>query len=191
MSAYSGSPDKGTSAAVTSHSMRRLGSAMGRLLYLCARRGSSSKILLTSRVAPVDLEDQDGHLLPGVETLQLGPLEENAARQFFAHLRIEQSPELMTLARRFEFHPLLLSLLARRLAGGQPLREQLPEDLPLRISARKLIDASIGELKPEDRIVAEQVAAFEGPVHYSDLIYAGGEVLLRAIYRRIGQAWPR
>jgi uncharacterized membrane-anchored protein len=76
--------------------------------------------------------------------LPLGALEEIAARQYFSHFAIEQSPELMELARRYEFHPLLLSLLAQ-LATMPTARERLPREARL-LSVRNLVEASIGEL---------------------------------------------
>lgn len=144
---------------------------MASLLHLCTRRNSDSKILLISRLAPVDLEDSDGHPLAGVKVLRLGPLEETAAREYFSHFAIEQSQELMKLARQYEFHPLLLSLLAHKLGSEATAREHFAGEVPL-LSIKNLVEESIGELGRGDRIVAERVAVFDGPVHYSDLVYA-------------------
>jgi len=166
MDAYSQRP--GAIEAATSHSMRGVGSRMALLLRLCARTDSGSKILLTSRVAPVDLEDPDGDPLPGVSTLPLGSLAETAARAYFSQFAIEQSSELIDQARRYEFHPLIMSLLAHQMVSGAGPRE----GKKVVSSAREVVEASIGELAPGDRVVAEQIAAFDGPVPYSDLVYA-------------------
>jgi hypothetical protein len=166
MSAYSQRPSAIETA--TSYGMRGVGPRMAMLLRLCARTDSGSKILLTSRLAPVDLEDPNGGPLPGVKTLTLGSLEETAAREYFSQFAIEQSLELIEQARRYEFHPLAMSLLAHQIVSGVGPKE----GKRVVSSAREVVEASIGELAPGDRVVAERIATFDRPVHYSDLVYA-------------------
>jgi NB-ARC domain len=175
--AYSNLPS-GTGAAATSHEIRRSASVvMARFLRSCARISSPSKVLLTSRLAPADLENSDGGPTPGVQTLALGGFDENSARQYLSQVAGGfHSDELMKFAAAAQFHPLLLAVLARQVAADPKSLDQIRTALRwtdargVRSALMPILESTIHGLGPDARAAAQRIAAFDESVGYSTLV---------------------
>lgn len=177
MVAYALSSEIDAATLATSHRIRSAASLeVSDFFRRTAEVHSASKIILTSRLAPAELEDSNGQPIPGAEVLELGGFDEAGARLLLSHLSIVgRSDELINLAAEAQFHPLFISLIARQVARDPAALDHIRAALRSTGSpkpqtfATTILGSAIDRLGHEARRVASYVAAFRDPVEYSTL----------------------
>lgn len=143
----------------------------------------SSKVLMSSRLIPTDLQDRSGQLLQGVRHLPLYGLTAEDAIALMEHIGVYGSHELMrAVLSQFGDHALLVQVLAGRIRAYRPA----PGDFDLwyqdegqhtQLDARDLtarrasiLDAALADLDPAIFRFLCQMAAFRYPVDYAALV---------------------
>lgn len=141
-----------------------------------------SKILLTSRLIPAELETVTERPVPGSFHFQLGGLTVDDALQLWREIGISGSDEeIADLARSIDCHPLLLQALAREIARDRRSpgdfgrwRESNPGfnpfALPLAQRRSHILHYSMSGLSREQEQVLRTIAHFRMPVGYQVLL---------------------
>jgi hypothetical protein len=163
MVGYSPSPPADSHLIPTSNAVRRAASATVQyFLRRLTTLRSGSKILMTSRLAPADLEDMSGRPLRGSRTLDLSGLDAASARELLAELAPgEPLDRMMDAAAAVGYHPLSLVLLA----GWVKMN---PRELRME-SLRHVMRSALEALDAEALLVARAIARFDHPVAYAEL----------------------
>lgn len=146
-------------------------------------RCAASKILITSRLVPTDLQDRAGQLLQGVRQLSLYGLTAEDAIALMEQVGVLGSHELMrTFLSQFGDHALLVQVLAGRIRAYRPApgdfdRWYQEEGRHIQLDARDLtarqasvLDAALVDLDPAIFRFLCQMAAFRYPVDYAALV---------------------
>ncbi len=178
---------------VGSHVIRRIAHAdLAYFLRSVASQLSGSKILITSRFALADLEDDAGRPVAGSQLLELGGFDEASAHKFLSRFApAEMMNELVGLAKQTQHHPLLLRLLTDQVArdpatlhrlraalesaGSTGLREAFESPLDpagsarLQEAARTTLGETLKRVGPGGRTIIGLLADYSRPVSYSTL----------------------
>lgn len=146
-------------------------------------RCAASKVLITSRLIPTDLQDRAGQLLQGVRHLPLYGLTAEDAIALMEHVGVHGSHELMrAVLSQFGDHALLVQVLAGRIRAYRPApgdfdRWYQEQGRQIQLDARDLtarrasiLDAALTDLDPAIFGFLCQVAAFRYPVDYAALV---------------------
>ncbi len=146
-------------------------------------RCTASKILITSRLLPTDLQDRAGQLLQGVRQLPLSGLTAEDAIALMEHTGIFGARELMrTVLGQFGDHALLVQVLAGRIRAYRPApgdfdRWYQDEGQHIQLDAQDLtarrtsiLDAALRDVDPAIFRFLCQMAAFRYPVDYAALV---------------------
>ncbi|HEY1389165.1 MAG TPA: DUF4062 domain-containing protein [Ktedonobacterales bacterium] len=146
-------------------------------------RATSTKILLTTRLIPQDLQDRTGQLLQGVRLLELPGLSADDAITLFTAAGVHGNHETMrTFLAQFGYHALLTRALAGRISAFRPapgnfdawyqaVRQTLrldASDLTARQSS--ILEAALADLDPLVFRLLCQLAAFRYPVDYEAVV---------------------
>lgn len=149
---------------------RRIVDARLRSLLLAVAAGGPSRMIVTSRLMPADLEAAPGVPRGGVELMDLGPLSPAGARKLLLGFGVPYDVDLIwQINKHTGLHPLLLEMLARSLAAGRlsatDLVGELPKDVLEDLAAvqAKVMGQLLDELDERERQVARIVAAFIDP----------------------------
>jgi len=169
------------------------GGAIPRRLRLCSSDRASlflkrmavvkrSKILLTSRLIPAELETVTGRPAPGSYHFQLGGLTVDDALQLWREIGVSGTEEeIADLARSIDCHPLLLQALAREIARDRRSpgdfvrwRESNPGfnpfAMPLAQRRSHILHYSMAGLSRRQEQVLRTIAHFRMPVGYQVLL---------------------
>lgn len=141
----------------------------------------ASRILITSRLYPFDLQMLTGDPLPGCTAMSLNGLSDDDALALWRHFGCTGArEELLHLFQSFEKHPLLLQSLAGEIARWRPAPGDFtqwrysnpdfdPFSLPLKqVKSHILYHATNGLSEAEDTTLCT-IAAFRMPVQYDTL----------------------
>lgn len=155
----------------------RTGTFLQRLTH-CA----GSKVLISSRLMPADLENRAGLLLVGVRRHQLSGLHPDDALELMRHLGIKGEPRtLRRFLAQFDHHSLLLSIIAGRIRDHRPAPGDFDawyraEGQYLRLSSLDLaqrrthiLQYALNGLDPVLRKLLGQIAVFRYRVDYQTL----------------------
>jgi tetratricopeptide (TPR) repeat protein len=149
---------------------------IGIFLRCLASGGTLSKMLITSRLLPHELDD-----LAGVTRLPLTGMDPDDAVEFFRKQGIKGTrAEIQAVCADYGFHPLSLRLLAGALAKDPRYHADIryaPRVNPLaEDKERKILDLAYDSLPPDEQKFLSQLAAFRSPMKYETIaaIFAGG-----------------
>jgi hypothetical protein len=145
--------------------------------------GGSSKVLITTRLLPQDLQTRTGQLLPGVRHLPLPGLSGEDAIVLLAEEGVQGDPTLMrNFLAQFGDHALLVQVLAGRIRAYKPdpgnfdawyqtvgHRVQL-SDKDLVSRQASILQAALEDLDPLVFRLLAQLAAFRYPVDYDAVV---------------------
>ncbi|MBI5958048.1 MAG: DUF4062 domain-containing protein [Chloroflexi bacterium] len=141
-----------------------------------------TKILISTRLIPADLENKAGQLLPGVQKHHLNGLANSDALLLLCHLGVSGNErDMLRFTRQFENHSLLLTVIAGRIndyrpapgsfdawypAEGHSLRLSDPE-----LSQRRthILQYALDGLPPELRKLLAQASAFRYALDYETI----------------------
>lgn len=141
----------------------------------------ASRILVSTRLYPADLQAGNGEPIPGSTALFLRGLTENDALDLWRAFKVTGSrDQLLSLFRKFGCHPLLIQALAsevasfRRAPGDfdrwrQTHRNFDPFRLPLVQVKSHVLECALRGLDPPGRKVLQTIAAFRMPVSHDTL----------------------
>ncbi|HYC90717.1 MAG TPA: tetratricopeptide repeat protein [Thermoanaerobaculia bacterium] len=144
------------------------------------RRDSASRVLITSRLYPSDLESPAG-LLPGCQDIKLGGLTDEDGIELWRELGITGDDEaLLDAVRAVQSYPLLMSVLAGQIANFPAApgdyakwRQNNPSFDPFAVHLKevrdKVLRQALADLPPEAHLVLMILAAFRMPVAYDIL----------------------
>ena len=136
----------------------------------------SSRLLITTRLAPADLEQGDGSLLANVERIELPGLSTAEAIDLWESILPDEPvvDEIADVLRACTYHPLAISVLARSVAAGgtgwpgwrrAPARRDFDPYLPTPAEARAhVIGACLRDLSPAAQEVLELLAVTGKPM---------------------------
>ncbi len=142
----------------------------------------TSRILVSTRLYPFDLQMLTGHPLPGCSAIFLYGLSDDDALALWRHFGCTGGrDQLLRLFRSFQSHPLLLQILAGEIARFRPApgdfdrwHEQNPDFNPFEM---KLIQAkthilrfAFQGLSEAEMRVLQTIAAFRMPTQYDTLL---------------------
>lgn len=152
--------------------------------FLCKLAGCTpSKVLVTSRLMPRDLEDPDTRKpLPGVRWMRVGGLDPYDAIDLMRYLGVEGGDgDLDAFMRQFDYHGLLLGAIAGRIIHYRPAPGDFGawyraegrglglEDLDPSGRRTGIMAYALDGLSDDLRLLLSQVAAFRYPVDYEAL----------------------
>jgi tetratricopeptide (TPR) repeat protein len=186
-----GLPQSAADSFIGKHQLRltadhRAGHFLRRLAQI-----KSSRILVTTRLYPTELQMETGGPLPGCGAQFLTGLTDNDALNLWREFKVTGSTEqLLPLFRSFNNYPLLIRALAGEVAAfrGGPgdfdkWRAKNPEfdptRLPLKNAKTHVLEFALRGLKPEHRQVLHTIAAFRMPATWETL---------RALLVKVGRA---
>ena len=146
-----------------------------RKLTVCA----PTKILISTRLTPSDLEDKSGKLLPGVRQHRLNGLHPHDALELLRHLGVNgEGPAIQQFTAQLDNHSLFLKVLAGRINEYRPApgdfarwhadegRSLKLQDLDLKGRRSNILQYALAGLTPKLRKLLSQVAAFRYSVDY-------------------------
>ncbi|MCX6900286.1 MAG: DUF4062 domain-containing protein [Verrucomicrobia bacterium] len=141
----------------------------------------NSRILITTRLYPAELQCEMGHPLPGCFAQFLTGLTDSDALNLWREFKVTGSTEqLLPLFRSFNNYPLLIRALAGEVAafrGGPGDFDKWraknpkfdPTKLPLKNAKTHVLEYALRGLKPEHRKVLHTIAAFRMPATWETL----------------------
>ncbi len=144
-------------------------------------RVGASRILVSSRLYPFDLQMVTGDSMPGCHAEFLKGLNDNDALDLWRNFGVSgQRDELLKLFRTFENHPLLLQALAGEIARYRPApadfdrwRKDKPDfdpfSLPLKQAKSHVLFYSMLGLSQIEQKVLHTIAVFRMPAQYETL----------------------
>jgi hypothetical protein len=149
----------------------------------------ASRILVSTRLYPADLQALNGEPIPGSFALFLPGLTENDALDLWRAFKVTGTrDELLALFRAFDCHPLLIQALASEVANSHKApgdfdkwrkahRNFDPFRLPLVQVRSHVLEFALRGLDPPGRKVLQTIAAFRMPVSYDSLaaLLVGGD----------------
>jgi tetratricopeptide (TPR) repeat protein len=176
-----GLPESAAQSFIGQHRLRktadpRAGSFLRRLTTVCA-----SRILVSTRLYPADLQTGIGGPIPGSFVLFLTGLTDDDALSLWREFKVTGSrDELLALFRSFENHPLLIQALASEVANDRRTpgdfdewrkahRDFDPFRLPLVQVKSHVLEFALSGLDPAARKVLRTIAAFRMPVNHDTL----------------------
>jgi tetratricopeptide (TPR) repeat protein len=141
---------------------------------------TTSKVLITTRLTPQDLQDKAGQLLQGVRRIELSGLRTEDALQLFEEMGVHGDPALIrNFLAQFGDHALLIQALAGRIrdyreapgdfdAWYQAVGRTLQlGDQELVARQASILRAALADLDPEVFRLLCNLAAFRYPVDYA------------------------
>ncbi|MFN0016361.1 MAG: DUF4062 domain-containing protein [Saprospiraceae bacterium] len=152
----------------------------GRFLKQLTQLGAS-RILVSSRLFPFDLQQVNGDPLPGCGSMRLQGLSDDDALALWQHFGISGKPEeLLPLFHTFQSHPLLLQALAGEVARWRPAPGDFdrwraakpdfdPFSLPLGQLKNYILLHAMEGLNSSERAALRTIAAFRMPAQYDAL----------------------
>ncbi len=152
---------------------------IGIFLRCLASGGTLTKLLITSRLFPRELDD-----LAGVRLMPLTGMNPDDAVEFFHKQGINGThTEIETAGAAYGFHPLTLRLLAGALKQdpryhadirNAPSVEMREADRDKRM--QRMLEFAYDSLPPQERKLLSQLSAFRSPMKYETIrdIFAGG-----------------
>lgn len=172
------------SAAQSFTGQHRLRQAADRRVGLFLRRLTqvrASRILVSTRLYPFDLQTITGNPLPGCDAIFLSGLNDDDALQLWRDFGVKGSRDLLPLFHRFGSHPLLLQALAGEIARYRPApgdfdqwqqanRTFDPFHLPLVQAKTHVMQYALQGLSAAERQVLHTIAAFRMPTRYATLL---------------------
>lgn len=176
-----GLPQSAADSFIGKHQLRmaadhRAGNFLRRLTRI-----RNSRILITTRLYPAELQMETGDPLPGCSAQFLTGLTESDALNLWREFKVSGSTEqLLPLFRSFGNYPLLIRALAGEVAAfrGGPgdfdkwrteNREFDPTRLSLKNAKTHVLEYALQGLKPEHRKVLHTIAAFRMPATWQTL----------------------
>ncbi len=142
---------------------------------------SQSRILITTRLYPAELQAPNGRPLPGCFAAFLPGLDENDAIGLWRALGASGSrTDLLPIFSSVESHPLLIQALASEIANYRPAPGDFarwrthhpqfdPATLPLVQSRTHILDYALRGLAPTLREALDHIVAFRMPASYETL----------------------
>ncbi|MEQ1744869.1 MAG: DUF4062 domain-containing protein [Saprospiraceae bacterium] len=152
----------------------------GRFLKQLTQLGAS-RVLVSSRLFPFDLQQVNGDPLPGCGSMRLQGLSDDDALALWQHFGISGKPEdLLPLFHTFQSHPLLLQALAGEVARWRPAPGDFhrwqaakpdfdPFSLPLGQLKNYILLHAMEGLSATERAALRTIAAFRMPAQYDAL----------------------
>ncbi|MBF6590094.1 MAG: hypothetical protein IVW57_06110, partial [Ktedonobacterales bacterium] len=141
-----------------------------------------SKILISTRLVPLDLLDRAGQPLAGVRVQELGGLKPQDALDMLRGLGVHGDTERMRLfMEQFGYHSLLIEVIAGRINAYRPAPSDFDiwyrdegshlrlDDKDLATRRTSILQAALERLEPEVFHFLCQIAAFRYPVDYAAL----------------------
>jgi hypothetical protein len=176
-----GLPESAADSFIGKHQLRltadhRAGHFLRRLARI-----KNSRILITTRLYPTELQIETGGPYPGCAAQFLHGLTDSDALNLWREFKVTGSTEqLLPLFRSFDNYPLLIRALAGEVAtfrGGpadfDKWRAQNPAfdptRLPLKNAKTHVLEYALHGLKPEHRQVLHTIAAFRMPATWDTL----------------------
>jgi tetratricopeptide (TPR) repeat protein len=144
-------------------------------------RVKQSRILVTTRLYPAELQTDTGNLLPGCFSMFLAGLKDDDALNLWREFRVSGSREaLLPLFRCFGNHPLLLRALAGEVAEYKPAPGNFdqwhkdnpgfsPAALPLEDGKAHVLEYALRGLGETQRQALHTLAAFRMPAGWDTL----------------------
>jgi tetratricopeptide (TPR) repeat protein len=144
--------------------------------------GTSSKLLVLTRFRPRALEAEDGAPLAGCREECLGPLEPIEACNYLRRRGVVGTRlELERACKRYDFHPLSVSLLAGQVMADLEQPGDIAAARRLSVTSGDAVAASLQSLRTSVRALLRRVACFRGKVPYGPLAATAGK--RRTFYR--------
>ena len=140
-----------------------------------------SKILLTSRLIPLELETSSGVILPACHSIALGTLSTEATMQLLMSYGVTGSKEFLAdSAAAANNHPLSARLIAGQFADNMSRRPE-PDELTQDMLS-KTINLAFGRLSKESLMVLQAIASTNGSISYDELAieFLGGDSLVES-----------
>jgi len=166
---------------------------LGNFLRKLATHGLS-KVLISTRLYPAELETLSGQALPSVTSVKLGGLSDEDALALWRSEGVGGAPKaLKMLFRTFGNHPLLIRVLAGEVARfhrapgdfeawRRSKRHFKPSKLPIVQRQSHILQFALKGLPDDAARVLRMIAAFNAPISYgalADLLLVEGEGLGR------------
>ena len=141
----------------------------------------ASRVLVSTRLYPADLQAMTGAPCPGCSALFLAGLSEDDALELWRAFGVSGGREtLLPLFARFERHPLLIQALASQVASYRPAPGDFerwhrdhpgfsPADLPLVQVRSHVLEYALRGLDDKALTVLRTIAAFRMPARYDTL----------------------
>ncbi|MCU0465657.1 MAG: DUF4062 domain-containing protein [Anaerolineae bacterium] len=139
-----------------------------------------SKLLISTRLNPSDLQDKGGGWLKGVRGLHLNGLSDPDALALIRHYGVKgDSERIGAFMRRFGNHSLLIKIVAGLVNDYRPApsdfdrwwaevgQDLTVSELDLKQNRTNILAAAMRGLKPELAKLLSQIAAFRFPVDYA------------------------
>src|SRR6266702_4653374 len=142
----------------------------------------SSRILVSTRLYPADLQTETGNLRPGCQAMFVPGLSDDAALNLWRAFGVSGSREaLLPLFHTFDNHPLLIQALAGEVAHDrhapgdfdrwrQAHRDFNPFSLPMVQVKSHVLEFALRGLDETARKVLDTIAAFRMPATYDTLV---------------------
>jgi tetratricopeptide (TPR) repeat protein len=139
-------------------------------LLIDVRAGAATKVIVTSRLMPADLEAAPGRPQHGVRLMDLPSFTEVEGRSLLVRFGVPPDRLLETeIHRATGFHPLLLQIVARGLLASRldpadmvaaVASRGVPDGVMSRVAQARsqLMDYVLSQLSPQERLVAQVVA---------------------------------
>ncbi|MBZ0283010.1 MAG: DUF4062 domain-containing protein [Anaerolineae bacterium] len=141
-----------------------------------------SKILISTRLIPADLQNKAGRLLPNIHHYHLDGLTDSDALSLMNHLGVHgDKSDMIRFLKQFDNHSLLLTVIAGRISDYFPAPGNFDvwlRDEGVRLNLAELeagkrrttiLAYALNGLKPELHRFLSQIAAFRYPVDYTTL----------------------
>jgi tetratricopeptide (TPR) repeat protein len=144
-------------------------------------RVQNSKVLVTTRLFPSELQTNTGMVMPGTRAVVLRGLDPDDAVSLWRHLGVSGSREhLLALFETFEFYPLLIRAFAGEVARFRPAPGNFdawrdvyktfnPYKLPLVQVRSHILEFALANLTQDCRRLLNTIAAFRAPAQYATL----------------------
>lgn len=157
------------------------------LRAVASRPGLQSRILLTTRLFPTELEDRSGDALPGCWRLVLGDLSQVEVLALFQSCGVRANPtDTKTLAQKYGAHALAMRLLLGVIIGDPLDKGDLRavegyDPIPELINRRHhILEVAYDSLSRSDQQLLSGIAAYRGPVDDAGIVVVEQSQSMRA-----------
>lgn len=176
-----GLPESAAQSFTGEHRLRKTADPRAGNFLRKLTRVSVSRILVSSRLYPFDLQMLNGEPGPGCSAIFLRGLHDGDALDLWRNFSVSgQRDELLRLFSTFENHPLLLQALAGEIARYRPApgdfdrwRKDKPDfdpfSLPLKQAKSHVLFHSMHGLNEAEQKALHTIAAFRMPAQYETL----------------------
>lgn len=176
-----GLPESAAQSFTGQHRLRQAADRRVGLFLKRLRQVRASRVLVSTRLYPFDLQMNTGAPLPGCHAIFLPGLNDDDALQLWRDFGVKGSRDLLALFHSFGSHPLLLQALAGEVARFRPAsgdfdawKAQNPNFNPFLLdlvqAKTHVMHFALQGLSEAERKVLRTIAAFRMPTGYDTLL---------------------